>query len=86
MENPQQPTATVVSTKEWVLAYLIMIIPLVNIIMLFVWAFGTSENPNKANWAKARLIWLAIGLGFALILWFTVIGALLAGFGDGAFS
>jgi hypothetical protein len=84
MENQQQ--ATVVSTKEWVLTYLIMIIPIVNIVMLFVWAFGSSENPNKANWAKARLIWLAIGLGFALILWFTILGALLTNFGDGAFS
>lgn len=86
MENQQQTTAAVVTTKEWVLIYLIMIVPLVNIVMLFVWAFGSTENPNKANWAKARLIWMAIGLGIACILWFTIIGALLAGFGDGAFS
>jgi hypothetical protein len=35
-------------------------IPLVNIIMLFVWAFGGGAPPSKANWAKASLIWLAI--------------------------
>ena len=77
MENTQQ--AAVVSTKDWVLTYLIMIIPLVNIIMLFVWAFSSTENPNKANWAKARLIWMAIGLVIFAVLWFTIIAAMLAG-------
>jgi hypothetical protein len=78
MENQQQ--AAVVSTKEWVLIYLIMFVPLVNIIMLFIWAFSDSENPNKSNWAKARLIWIAIGIGLFMLLWFTVIGAIVAGY------
>ena len=33
-----------------------MFIPIVNIIMLFIWAFNNSENKNKSNWAKATLI------------------------------
>jgi hypothetical protein len=77
MENTQQ--AAVVSTKDWVLTYLIMIIPLVNIIMLFVWAFSTTENPNKSNWAKARLIWMAIGIALFILLWFTVLAGMMAG-------
>jgi hypothetical protein len=84
METQQQ--ATVVTTREWVITYLIMIIPIVNIVMLFIWAFGTEENPNKANWAKARLIWMAIGLAFAMVLWFTIIGAMFAAYQSGAFS
>jgi hypothetical protein len=79
----QQPQAPVVPTREWVITYLIMIIPLVNIIMLFVWAFGSSENPNKANWAKARLIWIAIGIALFFVLWFTVIGAFIAAYQGG---
>lgn len=81
METPQQ--ATVVTTREWVITYLIMIVPLVNIVMLFIWAFGSDENPNKANWAKARLIWMAIGIGFFMVLWFTIIGTMVA---SGVFS
>lgn len=77
MKNTQQ--AAVVSTKDWMITYLIMIIPLVNIIMLFVWAFSSTENPNKANWAKARLIWIAIGTVLFAILWFTIIAGMLAG-------
>ena len=76
MENQQ--TAAVLSTKDWVLTLLISFIPLVGIIMLFVWAFGSTENPNKSNWAKAILIWYAIGFVFFIFLWVTVIGALVA--------
>jgi hypothetical protein len=85
MENPQQQAA-VVTTREWVLTYLIMIVPLVNIVMLFVWAFGASENPNKANWAKARLIWIAIAFGLFAIFWFAFIGAMVAAFQSGGMN
>lgn len=84
MENQQH--ASVVTTREWVLTYLIMIIPVVNLVMLFVWAFGANENPNKANWAKAHLIWIAISLVLIAILWFTIIGAMIAAYQDGSIN
>ena len=44
--------------------YLVMLIigaiPIVNLVMLFVWGFGNS-NLNKKNFARAQLICLAIG-------------------------
>ncbi|OBZ08755.1 hypothetical protein A7975_26115 [Bacillus sp. FJAT-26390] len=43
------------------LTTLIMIIPVVNVIMMFVWAFGEG-NPTKKNYFKASLIWAAIVL------------------------
>ncbi len=58
MEN--QTNQNVVKTSDWVLTLFIAAIPLVGLIMLFVWGFGSSTNPNKANWAKALLIWYAI--------------------------
>ncbi len=51
-----------VSVGNWMLTLLLMCIPLVNLIMLFVWAFGSSTPASKANWAKASLIWLVIGI------------------------
>ena len=50
----------VITTGDWVIVYLIMCIPLVNIIMVFVWAFGGGTPASKANWAKASLIWFVI--------------------------
>src|SRR5258706_218904 len=58
MENQTQ--ATVMTVKDWMITLLISFIPLVGIIMIFVWAFGSGENPNKSNWAKATLIWIGI--------------------------
>ena len=38
----QDPNKEVMSMKEWFLTYLILLIPIINIIMLFIWAFGDS--------------------------------------------
>ena len=45
---------------DWLLTYLLLIIPIVNIVMLFVWGFGSNTNLSKASWAKASLIWFCI--------------------------
>ena len=56
-----------VSTKDWIITILISAIPVVNIIMLFIWGFGGNTNPSKANWAKAALIWMAIAIVLNII-------------------
>ena len=66
------------STKDWVITLLIRIIPLVGLVMLFVWAFGSGDNPNKANWAKAVLILMAIGFVVACIFFAIFWGAIAA--------
>jgi len=58
---------------DWFIAMLITTIPVVGIIMLFAWAFGSNTNVNKANWAKASLIWMAIGVAIAMVV-FGVLG------------
>ena len=54
--NEQQP----VTLGNWMLTLLIMAIPLVNLIMLLVWAFSGSTPVSKANWVKATLLWMLI--------------------------
>lgn len=58
MENQtnQQP----IKTSDWMITLLLAAIPLIGLIMLFVWGFGSNTDPNKANWAKAILLWYAI--------------------------
>lgn len=65
----------VVSTKDWLITLLIAAIPIVDFIMLFIWGFGDNTNINKANWAKATLLWFAI-LAVLYFLMFAVFGAL----------
>ena len=66
----------VVSVGEWILTLLIASIPLVNIIMLFVWGFGSNTKLSKANWAKATLIWMVILVAFYFIVIVSIIGGL----------
>ena len=81
MENQTQ--AQVMSTKDWMITLLISFLPLVGFVMLFVWAFGSNENPNKANWAKAALIWAAIWCVLVFVMWGSIMAAFLAGGGRG---
>lgn len=70
--------APVVSIKEWLLTNLIMMIPLVNIVMMLVWAFNSNTNPNKANYFKAALILFAILMAIYLVLAVVIFGSIAA--------
>ncbi|MBQ9984550.1 MAG: hypothetical protein IJP29_08165 [Lachnospiraceae bacterium] len=53
---------------KWLIVLLILMIPCVNIIMLFVWAFGSNDYPSRKTFAQAYLIYTLIVfvLSFAL--------------------
>lgn len=83
MENQfNQNTAEVVSLKDWLITLLILCIPLVNIVMMFVWAFGASTNPSKANYFKAQLIFVAVSIVLTIILWGTIFASVLSSMGS----
>lgn len=50
------------SKKEWVFTLLISKIPIVNVIMLTVWAFLLTDNENRANWARVELVYAIVGV------------------------
>ncbi len=60
--------AEVMKLGEWVVTILITMIPLVNLVMLFVWSFSKGENPNKRNWARANLIWMGVSIIIAILI------------------
>ena len=64
----QNTTYRPVTVGDWMLTHLLMCIPLVNLILLFVWAFGGNTPESKANWAKASLIWMVIGIALGIVL------------------
>ena len=62
-------TETPNTVGDWVLTIFLACIPCVGLILLFVWAFGNNTNKSKSNWAKAQLIWMAIGIIISIILY-----------------
>lgn len=80
MENEYRTTSTLhpeVTIGNWILTLIVTMIPILNIIMLFVWSFSRNTNLTKSNWAKAMLIliavWIILGLIFGsyFVSWFS---------------
>lgn len=67
-EREIPPEAPVISVKSWMLTMFLLAIPIVNIVLLFVWAFGRVANPSKTNYAKAYLLWMAIVIAIYIVL------------------
>ena len=59
-ENIKVQTDRVYSVKQWFGTLLLMLIPGVNIILLFIWAFSNKVNKNKKNWAIASLLMFVV--------------------------
>ena len=66
------------SVKEWLVIDLLMMIPCVNLILVFVWAFSSSEKKSKSNFFKANPIFAGCILAFYLLLLIIAVGAGLA--------
>lgn len=71
-------TAPVLSTGSYIGMMLIAYIPLVGFIMLLVWAFGSTENPNKKNYARAVLIISIIVSALTILITIIAGGAMAA--------
>ena len=63
---------TPMTMGEWIVTLIIMAIPCVNIIMCFVWGFGSTGNLNRRNFCRAYLIMIAVVFVLYLILAVTV--------------
>lgn len=74
-ETPPAPGSRYepITTKGFIGIMFLMLIPLVNLLLLLVWAFGGCRKVNKQNFAKAMLVWMLIGVGlliiFGLMFW-----------------
>ena len=77
MEN-QTTEYKPISLGEWMVTILLCAIPIVNIVMLFIWGFSSDTQPSKANWAKASLIWLGIFIVFYILVFMIIFGGMAA--------
>lgn len=59
--------APIISIGEWMVTLIVLAIPVVGIVMYFVWAFGDSTNPSKKNFCKAGLIFALISVVLSII-------------------
>lgn len=62
------------SVMDWFWTIIVSGIPLVGLVMLFVWAFGENTRPAKATWAKAVLLVSAVVIALYIVIAFTMVG------------
>ena len=63
---------TDVTLKEWVIAGLLLIIPIVNILLIFIFAFGSDFNKSFSNFFKAQLLMGAVAFVFMMMILFSI--------------
>lgn len=73
---PRQQSAAPLSVGQFFLMDLVSMIPLLNIVLLLIWSFADNVNPNRRNLARARLIWVAIGIVCSILLLLIAIWAM----------
>lgn len=71
-QPPMMPQATgekPVSLGKWMgIMALEYFLGFVHLIMMFVWGFSSGTEESLKNYARARLIWAAIGVAFVVLL------------------
>lgn len=64
------------TTGQFLVMDLLMLVPVVNIVLLILWGFGADANANRKSWARSRLIWLGIGLVFTIFCLIVALAAM----------
>ena len=65
------------TVKDYILMMIVFAIPIVGIVFMFIWGFGSETPINKKNFARAFLIMAAIGVVLSILL-SVIMGALTA--------
>lgn len=66
MESNQRQNS--LSVGGWIGTLIVLAIPIVNVIMLFVWGFGSGDIGRK-RFCLAALVLAAIGIILSAIIW-----------------
>lgn len=66
----RQPREQVMSVRSWLGTLILLYIPLLNLLLLFVWAFSSSTNRNKQNFSRATLL---LGVLVGIVIFFVYV-------------
>ena len=82
MTTYEDKTLQPMTIQDWIITWIIMIIPVVNIVMIFVWAFGAGTNKSKKTYFQAYLILIAVAtiLGAILGMLIVLFGSMVIGY------
>lgn len=71
--NVLPPNQRPLTFKQWALYIFVAGLPLIGLILLLVWAFGSEGNIHRKSWAQGMLLIAVIGIALCFLL-FIVFG------------
>lgn len=67
--SERESTENSVSVLNWVVSFILLGIPLLNFILILVWAFGGTQYASKKTFAQATIVlWLIFVILFVIAL------------------
>jgi len=60
------------STGEWFVTILVLALPIIGLVMHFVWAFSDG-NVSRRNFCRAALLWFAVGIALGVLALITIV-------------
>ena len=63
-------------TLEWLWSLILTAIPIVNLVVLLIWSFGAGTSTSKRNWARAKLILVAVSTVLSVIAIIVLLGVM----------
>lgn len=74
----QAPATDVLSVGDYILMMILFSLPIIGLVLMLYWSFGSQVAANRKNFARAYLIFYAISLVLSLVM-MGMIGSLTAG-------
>ncbi|MBQ2661190.1 MAG: hypothetical protein IJF80_00880 [Clostridia bacterium] len=68
LNNKESDGVKPVTRGQFTAMELLMYVPVINLILLFIWAFNKNGNPNRRNYAIAKLICIPLLFVFVVIM------------------
>lgn len=66
---PEMKNTRTLGVGEWMITILFYLLPVLNIIMMIIWAFSSRGNVHRRNLSRACLLWiLLLLLGFVVAI------------------
>lgn len=72
-KRPYDPNNEPMTLKDWVLTLLLLLIPIANLVLCFVWAFGDNVNRSKKTFFQAYLIFMLVYIVLSVIIAIAII-------------
>lgn len=75
--NQVDPNTQPMRLQDWIVSFLLLLIPIANIVLVFMWAFGSNVNKSKKTFFQAYLIIMAVSTVLSIVF-FSAFAALIS--------